>query len=174
MLLFLFTTMVFANLQSIKKQKMLQRIQTIYLFIASLAIYALFLFPIASISNIIGAKKIMITGAYQSLNNQIAQTDNFLGLSIATAILGLLPLVLIFLYKNRNMQQVLIYGTIVIVLAHSYWLTQTVQNISESVLKISDYGIGAGLPSVSILFLILAAKAVGRDEKLVKSADRLR
>jgi hypothetical protein len=153
---------------------MLQRIQTVYLFIASLAIYALFLFPVASVFNHIGAQKIMVTGAYQSLGNQVVQTQNFLPLSIATVILGLLPLVLIFLYKNRNRQQVLIYGCIVIVLAHSYWLTQTVQNTSETVLKISDYGIGAGLPSVVILFLVLAAKAVGRDEKLVKSADRLR
>lgn len=153
---------------------MLQRIQTVYLFIASLAIYAFFLFPIASIFNNIGAKKIMITGAYQALGNQVVQTENFLPLTIATIILGLLPLLLIFLYKNRNRQQVFIYGLVVIVLAHSYWLTQTVQNISESVLKFSDYGIGAGLPSIVILFLVLAAKAVGRDEKLVKSADRLR
>lgn len=153
---------------------MLQRIQTVYLFIGSLAIYALFLFPVASVFNNLGATKIMITGAYQTLGNQVVQTQSFLLLTIATAILGFLPLVLIFLYKNRNQQQVLIYGLVVIVLAHSYWLTQTVQNISQSILKISDYGIGAGLPSVAILFLVLAAKAVGRDEKLVKSADRLR
>jgi hypothetical protein len=72
------------------------------------------------------------------------------------------------------MQQLLIYGLLIIVLAHSYWLTQLVQNASQTVLKISDYGIGAGLPSVVILFLVLAAKAVARDDKLVKWADRLR
>ncbi len=153
---------------------MLQRIQTVYLFIASLAVYALFLFPVASVFNNLGATKIMVTGAYQTLGSEVVQTQNFFSLSLATAILGLLPLVLIFLYKNRNQQQVLIYGLVVIVLAHSYWLTQTVQNITQSVLKISDYGIGAGLPSIVILFLVLAAKAIGRDEKLVKSADRLR
>lgn len=153
---------------------MLQRIQTVYLFIASLSIYGLFLFPVASVFNNLGATKIMVTGAYQTIGNQVVQTQSFLMLNIATAILGLLPLILIFLFKNRNQQQVLIYGLVVIVLAHSYWLTQTVQNISQSVLKISDYGIGAGLPSITILFLVLAAKAVGRDEKLVKSADRLR
>lgn len=153
---------------------MLQRIQTVYLFIASMAIYALYLFPIASVFNVLGATKIMVNGAYQVLGNQLVQTQNFLMLTIATALLGILPLVLIFLYKNRNQQQILIYGLVVIVLAHSYWLTQVVQNTVSNQLKISDYGIGAGLPSVTILFLILAAKAVGRDEKLVKSADRLR
>ncbi|TAF44398.1 MAG: DUF4293 family protein [Sphingobacteriales bacterium] len=153
---------------------MLQRIQSVYLFIASMVIYALFIFPVASVFNNIGAQKIMVNGAYQAINNEVVKTESFLPLTIATILLGLLPLVLIFLYKNRNRQQVLIYGLVVIVLAHSYWLTQTVQNISQSVLKMSDYGIGAGLPSVAILFLVLAAKAVGRDEKLVKSADRLR
>lgn len=153
---------------------MLQRIQTVYLFIASLAIYALFLFPVASVFNNLGATKVMVTGAYQVLGNQVIKTQSFTVLSIATAILGLLPLLLIFLYKNRNLQQVLTYGLVVIVLAHSYWLTQTVQNTTQTLLTLSDYGVGAGLPSVVILFLILAAKAVGRDEKLVKSADRLR
>jgi hypothetical protein len=153
---------------------MIQRIQTVYLFLASLAIYALYLFPVASIFNNVGAKKIMVTGAYQSLGNQLVQTDTFLGLTIATAILGLIPLVLIALYKNRSRQQVLIYISVLVVLAYSYWLTETVQHISDIALKISDYGIGAGLPSVVILFLVLAAKAVGRDEKLVKSAERLR
>lgn len=153
---------------------MLQRIQTVYLFIASLSIYGLFLFPVASVFNNLGATKIMVTGAYQTIGNQVVQTQSFLLLTIATAILGVLPIVLIFLFKNRNQQQVLIYGLVVVVLVHSYWLTQTVQTISQSVLKISDYGIGAGLPSVTILFLVLAAKAVSRDEKLVKSAERLR
>ena len=38
----------------------------------------------------------------------------------------------------------------------------------------SNYGIGIILLSVSILFVVLAQKAIQRDDKLVKSADRLR
>ena len=38
----------------------------------------------------------------------------------------------------------------------------------------SQKGIGVVLPIISIVFLVLANKAIKRDEDLVKSADRLR
>ncbi len=153
---------------------MIQRIQTVYFFIASLAIFALFLFPVVSVFDALGAKKVMVTGVYQSLANQVVQTENFLLLSIATVILGLIPLGLIFLFKNRKKQEMLSYVGVLLFIGYSYWLTQTIKGVVGSNLKISDYGIGIGLTSVAVLFLVLAAKAINRDEKLVKSADRLR
>jgi hypothetical protein len=39
---------------------------------------------------------------------------------------------------------------------------------------VSEKGIGVLLPIISIVFLVMANKAVKRDEDLVKSADRLR
>lgn len=153
---------------------MIQRIQTIYLFLASLAIYALFLFPIVNILTGTGARKIMVTGVYEAVNNQVAQTEPFTLLTIATAILGLIPIVLIFLFKNRKKQAMLVYGQVVLVIAYSFWLAQTIKGAAGKELEISDYSIGAGLTSLSILFLILAAKGIIRDDKLVKSADRLR
>jgi hypothetical protein len=38
----------------------------------------------------------------------------------------------------------------------------------------SQKGIGVLLPIISIVFLVLANKAIKRDEDLVKSVDRLR
>lgn len=39
---------------------------------------------------------------------------------------------------------------------------------------VSEKGIGVFLPIISIVFLVLANKAIKRDEDLVKSVDRLR
>ena len=39
---------------------------------------------------------------------------------------------------------------------------------------VSEKGIGIFLPLISIVFLVLANKAIKKDEDLVKSADRLR
>lgn len=39
---------------------------------------------------------------------------------------------------------------------------------------VSEKGIGMFLPIVSIVFLVLANKAIKKDEDLVKSVDRLR
>ena len=153
---------------------MIQRIQTVYLFLASLAIYLLFLFPIANLFTTTGAKKIMITGVYETINGQVAQTESFTLLMIATVIIGLVPIALIFLYKNRKKQLTLVYTSVIVFIAYSFWISQTVKSASGTTLQISDYGIGAGLTSVAVLFLILAGRGIQRDEKLVKSADRLR
>ena len=42
------------------------------------------------------------------------------------------------------------------------------------VLGANNYGIGLILPSLAILFIILAIRGIRNDEKLIKSADRLR
>ena len=164
-------------LTQFKKQirnTMIQRIQSVYLFFASLALYALFLFPIVNVLSAFGAKKVMVTGVYESISGQVVQTAPFSLLTIATAILGLIPIVLIFLYKNRKKQATLVYLNAFLVIGYSFWMAQTVKSVADKTLEISDYSIGAGLTSVSILFLIWAAKGILRDEKLVKSADRLR
>ncbi|MEO0059554.1 MAG: hypothetical protein RLZZ312_1201 [Bacteroidota bacterium] len=47
-------------------------------------------------------------------------------------------------------------------------------NLSGEVAAISKKGIGMFLPIVAIVLLVLANKAIKKDEDLVKSADRLR
>lgn len=40
--------------------------------------------------------------------------------------------------------------------------------------QVSEKGIGMFLPIISIVFLVMANKAIKKDEDLVKSVDRLR
>ncbi|MDA9554779.1 DUF4293 domain-containing protein [Pelobium sp.] len=153
---------------------MIQRIQSVYLFLASVAIYGLFIFPVVNTLTPEGAKQIKITGVYETVGNQVVQTSPFTLLTIITAILGLVPIVLIFLYKNRKQQLTLIYVFVLMMIGYSFWISQTIKTAANTTLELSNYNIGAGLSSVAILFLVLAAKGITRDEKLVKSADRLR
>ncbi len=153
---------------------MIQRIQSVYLFLATAAIYSMFLFPIANLTGQNGLMRLMVNGIYENINNVQVQTQEFMPQTIACAVLGLLPFILIFLFKNRKLQSLLCYITILLVLGFSFWLAQTVKEASNTMLDMDDYYIGAGLPSVAVLFLILAAKAINRDQKLVKSVDRLR
>jgi len=155
---------------------MLQRIQSIYLLFSSLALYALFLFPFAHNVYLAGKPSaIMVTGIFQDVNGQQAHIQFFVALTIATAMIGLLPLVIIFLYKNRKQQIALCYGVILIIIGYSFWMAQVVKQTMGSIqLDTHNWGIGLFLTSISLLFLIMAVKAIQRDEKLVKSADRLR
>jgi len=155
---------------------MLQRIQSIYLLLAGLAIFGLFLFPL--VHNVYVNNKpitVMVTGIYQDVSGQQAHTDFFTALTGATAVVGLLPLGIIFMYKNRKQQIALCYSAMLVIIGYSYWASQMVKTaIGGSDITMSNYGIGIILLSVSILFVVLAQKAIQRDEKLVKSADRLR
>jgi hypothetical protein len=155
---------------------MIQRIQSIYLLLASLVIFLLFLFPMVHNVYVNGVPStISVSGVIQDVNGQQAHTQSFIALIAATAIVAIIPLILIFLYKNRKQQITLCYGYIVVVIGYTFWISQTVKGLVGDVeLKTSNFGIGALLSSVSIVLTILAFKAIQRDEKLVKSADRLR
>jgi ABC-type polysaccharide transport system permease subunit len=47
-------------------------------------------------------------------------------------------------------------------------------NLSGETALVSEKGIGMFLPIISIVMLVLANKAIKKDEDLVKSVDRLR
>jgi len=161
---------------ALKNDGMLQRVQSIYLLFSSLALYALFLFPFAHNVYLDGKpSSIMVTGIFQDVNSQQAHVQFFVALTIITAVVGLLPLVLIFLYANRKRQITFCYYLIVLLIAYSFWMAQVVKNAMGGIqLDTHNWGIGLFLTSISILFVIMAIKAIQRDEKLVKSADRLR
>jgi Domain of unknown function (DUF4293) len=155
---------------------MLQRIQSVYFLLAGLVIFALFMFPLAHnvyINNMPSAIK--VTGLFQDVNGAQAHIQTFVALIAGTAVAGILPFILIFLYKNRKQQIMLAYGYILILFAYTYWQVQTIKGLADvSAFKFDNFGIGVLLCPISILFTIMAVKAIQRDEKLIKSADRLR
>ena len=155
---------------------MLQRIQTIWLFLATATIFCLFLFPFIHFTDFDGiAKAIKATGVYQNLNGQVVQTKPYLALTIATVIMGLIPFAIIFFYKNRKKQIILSYITILLILAYSFWLVQTAkQEVGNLTLEFENYGIAVLLPSLAIFFIILALRGIRHDENLIRSTNRLR
>ncbi|MFD2148008.1 DUF4293 domain-containing protein [Mucilaginibacter antarcticus] len=155
---------------------MLQRIQSIYLFAAGLVIAALFVFPLINNAYVDGkALTIMVTGVYQDINGQRVHTEIFTVLTLATAFVALLPLIVIFMYKDRKTQINLCYLLMVLNIGYSYWAAQTVKDVlGGAYLNMSNYGVGIILLSVSLLLIVIAQKSIQKDEKLVRSADRLR
>lgn len=155
---------------------MLQRVQTIWLFFATAAIFSLFLFPYLQTFNTDGSvKALKVTGIQENIGGQIVQTEAFTGLTIATVIIGLIPFITIFLFKNRKKQMMLCYVSIVSILGFSFWLVQTAKTALGGItLQSENYGLGVILPSLAVFFMVLALRGIRRDDKLIKSADRLR
>ncbi len=136
---------------------MLQRIQTIYLLLATLTA---------------GILPFFLGLFTNSQENTVYAKDNtlFLSLFMASAALGLLT---IFLYKKRQNQFVLGRLNILLNFALLGVLVYQSQILSGGAAAL-EKGIGIVIPLVSIVFIALANKAIKRDEDLVKSVDRLR
>ena len=78
------------------------------------------------------------------------------------------------MFKNRKFQFVLGRLNIILNFILLGLFVYRSLSISGETSDVSEKGIGILLPIFSIVFLVLANKAIKKDEDLVKSVDRLR
>nr|WP_294789254.1 DUF4293 domain-containing protein [uncultured Flavobacterium sp.] len=136
---------------------MIQRIQTVYIFLAFAATGILMFFV-----------PLWTTAAgkpFYSMQDQLY-----------TIILGLttmLSIISIISFKKRQNQFVLNRLNIILNLILLGLFVYRSLNLSGET-EVSEKGIGMFLPIVAIVLLVLANKAIKKDEDLVKSVDRLR
>ena len=137
---------------------MIQRIQTIYLFIAFIITGVLpFIFPLWTLAD---------GKSYFFMQNQFYAI--LFGLSTTLSILSILS------YKKRQTQFVLGRLNIILNLILLGLFLYHSLNLSGETPVVSEKGIGMFLPIIAIVALVLANKAIKKDEDLVKSVDRLR
>lgn len=157
---------------------MIQRIQSVWLFLASVTIFALFLFPYLQYADLGGmGKALKVTGVYHGVEGQAVRVEFFILQTVATVLLGLFPLYIIFKFRQRKQQIQLIVLDIVLLLFLGVWLyvsASTALSEAGQFLSARNIGVGFFLLPISIIFLGMAIGAIRKDEKLVKSADRLR
>ncbi|WP_156307856.1 DUF4293 domain-containing protein [Sphingobacterium endophyticum] len=157
---------------------MIQRIQTIWLLLSSLVLLGLFIFPFVGYIDLVGlGKNIYVTGVYSSANNVTTKESSFLLMSIATVVLALIPIFIIFQFKNRKLQLTLILVQVILICLFAVWMFVSANNILGLInqsIGASNIGIGFFLLPVSILCLAFAIRGIRNDNKLIKSADRLR
>lgn len=146
---------------------MIQRIQTIFLLMASAAAFGLFGLPFASTAVAINSSSLFDDQVFSI-------TDNPALLALFCAAGGL-SLISIFLFRNRKNQ--LLVGRIAIVadliglvLAIILFM-QDKDNLGNAS---PNDGIGLYLPLIFLVFGLLAQRFILKDEKLVRSMDRLR
>ncbi|CAL2103640.1 Membrane protein [Tenacibaculum sp. 190130A14a] len=144
---------------------MIQRIQSIYLLIAAvLAGVLTFVFKLWSDANATPINVIDLFSA-ETLTEKLVPV-----LFYGSAIISLAT---IFLFKNRQLQFVLGRVNVLInlfLLGLLIYLSLTLSGETA----VSEKGIGMFFPVLIILLVVLANKAIKKDEDLVKSVDRLR
>ena len=136
---------------------MIQRIQTVYLILVALLAGALPFY----LSLWIGTEGTTVFA------KDISWIAGVFGASSALA------LVTVFLFKNRKNQFVFNRLNIILNLFLLGFFVYRSLNLSGET-SVSEKGIGMLIPVFSIVFLVLANRAIKKDEDLVKSVDRLR
>ena len=143
---------------------MIQRIQTVYLLLTS----------------IISGVLIFVFNLWKSIEKSVFALDllnseSYLlkGIPVLFLVSAILAFVAIFLFKDRKLQFVMGRLTILINLILLGLLIYVSLTLPGEAF-VSEKGIGMFIPILAILLVVLANKAIKKDEDLVKSVDRLR
>ena len=151
---------------------MLQRIQTIFLFIAALAV-GLLLLPVFSflsipISNPPLPDAMLVDGKYNVMDHPV--------MLVLTGLVAVLFLVSIFMFRNRHTQSQLVriglIGVILLVVTAAIFFTQVYQSIPNDTAVTIDFGVLN--PLVASVMSWLGLRRIRQDEQVVRSMDRLR
>ena len=136
---------------------MIQRIQTLFLVIVAL---------IAGVLPFMFSLWIDVDGVEFFAKNE-------LWISIVVYASAVLATISIFMYKNRQNQFVVNRLNMILNLfLLGFFVYRSLSLSGETI--VSEKGIGMLIPVFSIVFLVLANRAIKKDEDLVKSVDRIR
>jgi len=152
---------------------MIQRVQSIWLFLASVTLLLLLLLPVVSNQNSSSEFWIKVTGLYQQSNGEAVKVETFTPLFVSVIITAVICFAAIFSYRNRKAQKRIISAIFVLIAGLSFWIFSYARKLPGGIEE-ATYGAGAFLPLLAILFCALAIRGIRKDEQLLRSADRLR
>ncbi|WP_316804941.1 DUF4293 domain-containing protein [Pedobacter nototheniae] len=152
---------------------MIQRIQTVWLLLATLTLVLMIFLPIAT-KEINGAESaIYSNGLHQNIAGKEPSVDVFLPLLITNIVVAVICLMNIFNFKKRSLQKRIVILTIILIGGFAFWCSVHLKVLpggSEG----ASFGVGAYMPALAILFCVLAIFGINKDERLIRSAERLR
>ncbi len=152
------------------RKKMIQRIQSLYLLVVA-ALMAVTLFAPLAWFGVDGEQLTLHAFSLESTTGEAVRTPVWTGLLLLVSCV--LPLVILFLYKRRMVQLrlcvvelVLLVGCLAMLAFAYFWGHAEVprQGMKPAI----------ALPLVCLVFTALAARAIFRDELLVRSVNRIR
>ena len=154
---------------------MIQRIQTVYLLLVVVLLLATLFMPLLTLQ--IGQEFFSMdaSGVSSLINQEATALGTTWGLFALTAIIALVAMVTIFLYKNRILQiRLCVFNALLMIGFYAYvaflvWRWQGEVPEMQWQLKL-----GLAFPVIALILDYLAIRNIGADEALVRSLDRLR
>lgn len=139
---------------------MIQRIQSVWLLLASIAAFSTLKLSFYS-GNMVDANQVKTFTSLTAVTNLL--------ILVLTVVVAVAAFIAIFLYKNRSLQLRITLAAAIIAFLDIFLYYQQTRKFAEG-----NYDLTAVLTLVVPILLLLAARGISKDQKLVKSLDRLR
>ncbi len=147
---------------------MIQRIQTVYILIAEMLIASLFFLKFADLS----VNSELYTFTIKGIFNGETMIFDGLPIMIFIGLITLLHLVIILMYKKRVLQIRITVFTIILLMGLTglffYFIYSGFTDVKVA------FKVPMAFPVIAIILDYLAIRAIGKDEALVRSLDRIR
>lgn len=154
---------------------MIQRIQTVYLLIVAIIFVMMLFFPYFTVF-ISGEEYVLsFKGFLPAESGEWNWSFSTAWLSILTAMIPIISLITVNIYKRRILQIRLSIFNIVLMLGY-YGLFFVVKSILNKQVAFDSFSLSWTfvIPFISAVLTYLAIRAIGKDEALVRSLDRIR
>lgn len=164
---------------------MIQRVQTLFLLAVAITMGLLFVFPIWEKSNLSKTRKVELDALYyyeyeaasaSSAGWEEVSITPVFYIGIAAGLSAILAIIVIFLFKNRILQMKLSALNAFLIMASLGISAYFIYN-GENEMGFESKGVfkpGFFLPVGALLLNSLANRFIKKDEKLVRSVDRIR
>jgi hypothetical protein len=140
---------------------MIQRIQSVWLFLAALCGFAFTQVPY------------FFVNLANNITRKVLATENLLLFALSVA-LACLAAACIFIFRNRKLQFKLTVTGVLLSIGLIALSVMTYGNYPDTNVLAKGWYWGGLLPIAMTIFFMLAARGIYKDEKLIKSLDRLR
>jgi len=151
---------------------MIQRIQSLYLFLAAVALSLIFFFPFANLSN---NQDVIIFNLRGFSRFSILEQIPTWPLMALNTITLLLTITVIGFFKKRLLQIRLTRIALMLNIGFIALLYFVYGDPLAKQIKMEfNYELGAVFPLIALVFHVLAMYAINKDESLIKSIDRIR
>ena len=160
---------------------MIQRVQTIFLLLVSAFMILFLFFPVWIKSDPVTGEsyKVFSTYLYHQAGAEASAELDILPWAysgIVAVLTALIAIIEIFSYKNRLTQVKL--GTLnsLLITGSLVWLVYLTYDAQNELLPdiLGQYKMGLFMPAAALIWNSLANRFIRRDEKLVRSVDRIR
>jgi len=156
---------------------MIQRIQSLYLALALIVCGLSFFFPYASYLGDTAYFQLSLTGFKDLSPDPTPAFSSYFTLPLLGfhLVVSFLILYVLAAYKNRTKQlQFMRFALLLCILYIGVLFFYTNFLIEKNLGIVSQYKLGSYFPLIILALIILANRAIGKDDKLVRSMDRLR